>query len=97
MCFLFNAIVLIWKLAGAIYLIIHRKAYPPDIEDLRKDIIRTEDINETALTLAEFIEKEGDQRWVDPLIEQVGPWLLVQLGDLANLMEVLRKYVNLQL
>jgi hypothetical protein len=41
--------------------------------------------------LAEFIEKEGDQRWVDPLIERVGPWLLVQLSDLANLMEVLRK------
>lgn len=69
----------------------HRKVHPPNIEDLRRDIIRTEDINETALTLAEFIEKEGDQRWVDPLIEQVGPWLLVQLSDLANLMEVLRK------
>jgi hypothetical protein len=70
---------------------VHRKVHPPNIEDLRRDIIRTEDINETALTLAEFIEKEGDQRWVDPLIEQVGPWLLVQLSDLANLMEVLRK------
>jgi hypothetical protein len=71
--------------------IVHRKVHPPNIEDLRRDIIRTEDINKTALTLAEFIEKEGDQRWVDPLIEQVGPWLLVQLSDLANLMEVLRK------
>lgn len=55
--------------------------------------MRTEDINETARSIAEFIEKEGDQRWADPLIEQVGPWLLVQLSDLANLMEVLRKRV----
>lgn len=79
------------QLLGIIYLIVQRHTHAPTIEDVRRDIIRTEDLNETALTIGEFIEKEGDQRWVDPLIETVGPWALVQLSDLANLMEVLRK------
>ena len=43
------------------------------------------------MTLSEFIKKKDDQSWVDPLIEEVGPWLLIQLADLANLRETLRK------
>lgn len=76
---------------GVISLILHRKVRPPTIDDLKRDIIRTEDMAKTALSIGEFIEKEGDQRWVDPLIEKVGPWVLIQLSDLANTMEVLRK------
>lgn len=79
------------KLLGVISLILHRKVRPPTIDDLKRDIIRTEDMAETALSIGEFVEKEGDQRWVDPLIEKVGPWALIQLSDLANIMEVLRK------
>lgn len=74
-----------------IYFILHRRFRPPSIEDLRKDIKRVEDLTETAMTLPEFIEKKGDQIWVDPLIEEAGPWLLIQLADLANLMETWRK------
>jgi hypothetical protein len=48
-------------------------------------------MEDTALSLAEFIEKKGDEQWLDPLIEEIGPWLLIQLSDLANLMEILRK------
>jgi hypothetical protein len=76
-----------------IYLIVHRKTNPPSIEDLRKDIVRTEDLSEAALTLSEFIEKRGDELWVDPIIQELGPWALVQLADLANMMEIIRKYV----
>lgn len=46
------------------------------------------------MTLSEFVEKKGDQNWVDPLLEEVGPWLMIQLADLANLMETLRKLVG---
>ena len=46
----------------------------------------------TAHTLTEQIEKRGAQSWVDPLIEDMGEWLLIQLGDMANLMEVMLKY-----
>ncbi|KAI4284820.1 MAG: hypothetical protein L6R38_001156 [Xanthoria sp. 2 TBL-2021] len=40
---------------------------------------------------AAAIEKRGAQIWVDPLIEVMGEWLLLQLGDMANLLEILLK------
>ena len=48
---------------------------------------------EIALTLTEQIEKWGAKGWVEPMIEELGPWLLLQLGDVANLLEELLKYV----
>lgn len=54
--------------------------------------MRTEDSVKTALTLTEQIEKRGEQGWIEPLIEDMGPWMLLQLGDLANLLEVVLKY-----
>lgn len=61
------------------------------MQDLRQDIERTENKRETALTLTEFIEKEGDEQWADKIIAAVGPWLMIQLGDMANMFEVMRK------
>jgi len=80
------------QLLLTLYLLIHRKVAAPTIEDLRKDIERTENVTKVALTLSEFIQKKGDEAWLDPLVKAIGPWTLVQLSDLANFMEVLRKY-----
>jgi hypothetical protein len=79
------------QLAAVVYFILQRHIHAPTIADLEIDVKRTERLEETALTLSEFIEKRGDQHWVDPLIEDVGPWMMVQLADLADLMETLRK------
>lgn len=76
-----------------VYLIVNRRLNPPTIEDLKAEIRRTESKTTTALNLAEYIEKKGDKQWVDPLIDEVGPWAMIQLADLANLVEVLQKYV----
>lgn len=54
--------------------------------------MRVEDPLVSALTLPEQIEKRGEHKWIEPLIEEIGPWLLVQLGDFANLLEVMLKY-----
>ena len=48
----------------------------------------------TAHTLSEQVEKRGAQSWVEPLIEDMGEWLLLQLGDVANLLEVILKQVT---
>lgn len=61
---------------------------------LREDVIRAEDPTVTALTLIEQIEKRGAHGWIEPLIEDMGEWLLIQLGDVANLLEVMLKYVS---
>jgi len=86
-----KSILTITKFAAIVYLILHRRICAPSIEDLRIDIKRIEDSTETAMTLSELIEKKGNQNWFNPLLEDVGPWLMVQLADLANLMETLRK------
>jgi hypothetical protein len=61
------------------------------LDDLRKDIKRTEDVNEVAFSLTEFIEKEGQDVWINRVAEKIGPWLMIQFGDIANLMEIVRK------
>jgi hypothetical protein len=61
------------------------------MKDIRQDIERTEDRQQTALSLVEYIEKEGNEQWADKILEDLGPWLMVQLADLANFFESLRK------
>jgi hypothetical protein len=62
------------------------------MEALREDIKHREDVEQTALTLLEFIEKQGDANWADDLLRELGPWLMIQLADLANFFESVRKY-----
>lgn len=71
--------------------VLRRRFESPSVDKLRQEIKRTEDSMSTAHTLTEQIEKKGAQSWIDPLIEEMGEWLLLQLGDMANLLEVLLK------
>ena len=79
------------KLAAFVYLVIERRTHGNTIEDLREDIKHREDQRTTALSLTELIVKEGDENWSDDLLEGLGPWLMVQLADLANFFESMRK------
>lgn len=49
----------------------------------------------TALTLIEQIEKQGAHGWIEPLIGDMGSWVLLQLADVATLLEVILKYVSI--
>jgi hypothetical protein len=62
------------------------------LEDLREDIKHREDTQQTALSLNEFIEKRGDDQWADEIVEVVGPWLMIQLADMANFFESMRNF-----
>jgi hypothetical protein len=64
------------------------------LEDVRTDLERTEDQRQTPMDLTEFIEKQGDGSWLERLQELMGPWLMVQLADAANMLEILRKSVS---
>lgn len=67
--------------------------YPPTIPDLRNKLERSEDTERQAQDLSELIEQHGARGWVDALIQKAGPTMQLQLEDLADLMEVLTKYV----
>lgn len=81
-------------MAAIMYLVVERRINGVTMEALREDIKHTEDIHRTALSLNEFIEKKGDEHWADEILQDLGPWLMVQLSDLANFFESVLKYVN---
>ena len=37
------------------------------------------------------MEKHGPENWLEPLLEGLGPQTQLQLGDIANLLEVFQK------
>jgi hypothetical protein len=83
-----------YQLSFFVYLVAERRVHGRIIDDVREDIKRTEDTSRTALSINELIEKRGDEHWADELLEGLGPWLMVQLADGANALEVMRKYVD---
>lgn len=72
-------------------IVLKRHLYPPTIDDLRADIKRSEDVEQTATSLTQLIEQHGSQGWVDALIEKLGPRSLVALTDMADSLEIMRK------
>ncbi|KAL9009748.1 MAG: hypothetical protein Q9173_005247, partial [Seirophora scorigena] len=84
-------------LAGAFILaliavVLQRRLYPPTLEDVREDIIRSEDAGRTALNLTQLIEQYGAHGWVEVLRQDLGPWFLLQLEDIANVLEIWRNF-----
>ena len=61
------------------------------MQELREDIEHRENQRVTALSLSELIVKEGDEKWSDDLLQDLGPWLMIQLADLANFFDTMRK------
>jgi hypothetical protein len=72
-------------------MVVKRPYYHPAIEELRRDLERSEDTEFTALNIPQLIEQHGAHGWVNPLIAKAGPSVLSQTEDLANFLEVLRK------
>ncbi|KAF2811730.1 uncharacterized protein BDZ99DRAFT_508043 [Mytilinidion resinicola] len=79
-------------LAAIVYFVVDRRVHRNTLEDLREDIKHREDVHRTALSLTEFIEKRGDEKWANDLLEGSGRWLMIQLADLAGFFESLRNF-----
>ena len=73
------------------WLVLCRHFYPPTAEDLRENINRSEDVEQTATNLTQLIEQYGSRGWVDALIKELGPRSLVALTDMADTLEIIRK------
>ncbi len=54
---------------------------------------RTLERGDAAYKFGEMIDKHGREQWLGPLIDELGPYVQLQLNDLANLLEVLAKLV----
>ncbi|KAF2703530.1 hypothetical protein K504DRAFT_463583 [Pleomassaria siparia CBS 279.74] len=79
-------------LSTILYFIVKRYFNGNTLKDLRQHVQRTEDVLQTALTLTECVEKKGDEQWADELLQELGPWLMIQLCDMADFFEVMRNF-----
>ncbi|KAF2491290.1 hypothetical protein BU16DRAFT_515579 [Lophium mytilinum] len=79
-------------LTAILYFVVERRVNRNTLENLREDIKHREDVNRTALSLTEFIEKKGDEKWANDLLEGSGSWLMIQLADLAGFFESMRNF-----
>lgn len=88
---------LVWytdHVVGAFYLwIIYRtvrsKFQPTSVERVRASVARAVDRETKVQAWGELIKRHGNQDWIEPLLDQLGPMIQLQLGDLTDLMEVL--------
>ncbi|KAL8856549.1 MAG: hypothetical protein Q9178_006864 [Gyalolechia marmorata] len=53
-----------------------------------REVKRPEDVEMTALNITQLIEEHGSHGWTDALRLDLGPRLLLQLEDLANVLEI---------
>ena len=61
------------------------------MEEFREDVKRSENVDKKAQSVAELIERHGPREWVDALIDEVGPGLMLEVEDAANFLERLQK------
>jgi hypothetical protein len=64
---------------------------PTTVEELRESIERSIDRGTAALKVGELMDKHGNEDWLEPFMNEIGPHLQVQINDLANLLEVVYK------
>ena len=79
--------------AYILYLVLKSRYYPTTIESLRSSMQRAHNRHHSAYRLGELIDKHGDENWLKPLMEDMGPYIQLQLGDIANMLEVFAKSV----
>ena len=58
---------------------------------MREDIKRSEDTEKTALSITQLIEQHGSKGWLGALTEKMGPASMIQLEDMADALEIVRK------
>lgn len=76
-----------------IYLVAKNRYFPTSVESLRDSIRRASDREGVAYGLGELIDRHGREDWLEPLTEALGPYIQLQLGDIANMLEVFAKFV----
>ena len=77
-----------------IYFVLRNRFYPSSIESLRSSMQRAQDSKSTAHKFSELIDKHGGSDWMDPLLADLGPYVQLQLGDIANMLEVFSNFYH---
>lgn len=54
---------------------------------------RALDVKDKPYKFGELIDKYGRDGWLEPLLDDLGPYIQLQVADLANMLEVFHKSV----
>lgn len=80
--------------AYILYISIKNHFFPSSIDSLRTSMQRAHDRNQSAYRFGELINKYGNEGWLEPLMKDMGPYIQLQLGDIANMLEVFANFYN---
>ncbi|KAI9822581.1 MAG: hypothetical protein M1827_000300 [Pycnora praestabilis] len=75
-----------------LYTVIRNYYFPTDIKAIRTSLERSLDGGGTAHKFGELIDKHGRDNWLGPMVDELGPYIQLQLGDIANILEVLANF-----
>jgi len=68
--------------------------YPTSLKELREGIERSIDRGATAFKVGELMDKHGSNDWLGPLLDELGPFIQVQIADLTNLLEAVYNFYH---
>ncbi|KAJ9602174.1 hypothetical protein H2200_013294 [Cladophialophora chaetospira] len=72
-----------------IYSTLRNRFKETSVRTVRESVGRSVDREARVQAWGELIQRHGQQDWLEPLLDEVGPMIQLQLGDLADLLEVL--------
>ncbi|KAI9696643.1 MAG: hypothetical protein M1820_008092 [Bogoriella megaspora] len=75
-----------------IYITIRQRIDPESIQEIRDSYERALSRGAQAFRFSEVINKHGNDKWLDPLLDQIGPLVQLQVADLADLLEIYQNF-----
>jgi hypothetical protein len=78
--------------ADIIFTVLKNKYYPTSVESVRHSMKRGIDREAHAQAWGELVEQHGHKGWIEPLLDELGPYIQLQLGDLTDLLEILTNF-----
>ncbi|KIW13336.1 hypothetical protein PV08_08524 [Exophiala spinifera] len=72
-----------------VYSTIRNKFQPSSVQTVRANVGRAIDREARVQAWGELIQRHGKRDWLEPFLDQIGPLIQRQLGDFADLLEVM--------
>ncbi|OKL64210.1 hypothetical protein UA08_00512 [Talaromyces atroroseus] len=77
-----------------IFMVLKSRLYPMDVVSMRESLDRVLDRGAQAYRCGELVDRHGRDKWLHSLLDDIAPFLRLQLGDLANFLEILRNFYS---
>ncbi|KAL8738882.1 MAG: hypothetical protein Q9181_000409 [Wetmoreana brouardii] len=75
-----------------VYAVVRKRWFPSSVESLRESMRRAHDQGRSAYNFGELVDKHGRNHWLEPLLDDLGPFIQVQTNDIANMLEVFANF-----